>query len=111
MTAVAWLGVVGCVAFTLLIDVCLDPDRRAAWLVQARSLGGGYRGGHRANRTVNPKTVQPPSSPSGVVAPTPRRPYISPPAMPTDYSDLRALIARSLPDSPPPATEPRAIRD
>jgi hypothetical protein len=107
VTAIAWLGVAGCVAFTLIVDACLDPDRRAALGLKARSLGGGYR----ANRTVNPKKVQPPSSPSGVVAPTPRRPYISPPAMPTDYSDLRALIARSLPDSPPPATEPRARRD
>lgn len=32
MTALAWLGTACCVAFTLTVDACLDPDSRAAML-------------------------------------------------------------------------------
>jgi hypothetical protein len=103
MTAIAWLGVAGCVAFTLLVDACLDPDRRAA-MRAVWEPGARARGGHRPIASTRPLAPLP--GPTAI----PKRPYISPPATPTDYSDLRALIARSLPD-PPSATEPRARRD
>jgi hypothetical protein len=69
MTAIAWLGVGCCVAFTLLVDACLDPDRRAAMRAAwgGRSLHLRKRGPRCLDRRrYQARTPTPQSEPSTI---------------------------------------------